>query len=271
MTHDHDPNRFTRRCALHTGGHALVAIATSTLLSGCSSASNAKAQAASAGMGAAGGPPASLPKSVAGIEIPDSSLARAAASLVYSAAPEQLYNHCMRTYVFAALLFEKMSRPFDRELAFVGSALHDLGLLDAFMSPTERFELDSADAARKFLQDHDVPSDRAELVWDAIALHTNVSIAARKAPEIAMVSLGAVMDAAGASLDQLSPQAVEEVIAAFPRLGFKAAAIQTMIALCEKKPDAQLLHPFADVGRRHIPGFVSPTIEDLMLGSPFAE
>lgn len=244
MTDDLDPNRFTRRCALHTGAQALVAITASTLLSSCSSASNAKAQSAGAGAasgtgagaggaGAGDAPPASLPKSVAGIDIPDSTLARAAASLVHSASREHLYNHCMRTYVFAALLFEKMNRPFDRELAFVGSALHDLGLLDAFMSPTERFELDGADAARKFLKDHNVPDDRAEIVWDAIALHTNVSIAARKAPEIAMVSLGAVMDAAGARLDQLSPQDVDAVVAAFPRLGFKAAAIQTMIALCE--------------------------------------
>lgn len=44
-----------------------------------------------------------------------------------------------------------------------------------------------------------------------------------------------------------------------------------MIAQCEKKPLAQVLHPFADVGRRHIPGFVSPTIEDLMLTAPFPE
>jgi hypothetical protein len=86
-----------------------------------------------------------------------------------------------------------------------------------------------------------------------------------------MVSLGAVMDAAGASLDQLPPEAIGAVLEVFPRLGFKAAAVQTMIALCEKKPDAQLLHPFADVGRRHLEGFMSPTIEDLILGSAFSE
>jgi len=276
MSKQLDSMQLTRRCAIQSGVHALLAVTASPLLTGCSGMSNAKAQGAGAGAGAAGAadsgtPPASLPKAVAGVDIPDSALARVAASLVSRAAPEQLYNHCLRTYVFSALLFDKLGRSFDRELAFVGAALHDLGLIDEFMSPAERFELDGADAALKFMKDNGASDSRAELVWDAIALHTNVSIAARKAPEIAMVSLGAVMDAAGLNLDQISPEAVEAVIAAFPRLGFKAAAVQTMVGLCEKKPQAQLLHPFADVGRRHLPSFASPTIEDLILGSPFSE
>ncbi len=139
------------------------------------------------------------------------------------------------------------------------------------MSPGERFELDGADAAMDFMQAHGVPQARAEVVWDAIALHTSAAIAERKAPEIAMVALGASMDAAGRNLDQLAAADVESVLDAFPRLGFKQAAIQTMTSLCEKKPLAQVLHPFAEVGRRHIPNFVSPTVEDLMLAAPFSE
>jgi hypothetical protein len=212
-----------------------------------------------------------LPASVAGVAIPDSRLARAAATLAHTASPQHLYNHVMRTYVFAALLFDQRGARYDRELAFVGCALHDLGLLDAYMSPNERFEIDGADAARRFMDEWHVAASRAEVVWDAIALHTSSGIAVRKAPEIAMVSLGASMDAAGLNLDQIPPTAVEDVLTAFPRLGFKQAAIQTIISLCQRKPLAQLLHPFAEVGRRHIPDFAVPTIEDLMLAAPFTE
>lgn len=45
----------------------------------------------------------------------------------------------------------------------------------------------------KFMQEHGVPQGCAEVVWDAIALHTNAAIAERKAKEIAMVSLRAAM------------------------------------------------------------------------------
>jgi hypothetical protein len=225
------------------------------------------------------GPPAArgeaagvtLPPSVAGVRIPDSRLARAAATLAQEASPAHLYNHVMRSYVFAALLFDRRGTRYDRELAFVACALHDLGLVEEYMTPTERFEVDGADAARRFLERWHVPPRRVELVWDAIALHTNSGIAARKAPEIAMVSLGAAADAAGLNLDQVSGDAVDAVLDAFPRLGFKQASLQTILSLCERKPFAHLLHPFAEVGRRHIPGFPVPTVEDLMFAAPFAE
>lgn len=212
-----------------------------------------------------------LPSSVAGVPIPNSRLTRAAATLAHTASPAHLYNHVIRTYLFAALLFDRRGTTYDRELVFVGCALHDLGLLEPYMSPTERFEIDGADAARRFMEQWHVPPRRAELVWDAIALHTNSSIAARKAPEIAMVSLGAAMDAAGSNLDQIPPTALDAVLDTFPRLGFKQASLQTILSLCEKKPFAQLMHPFAEVGRRHLTGFPVPTVEDLMLAAPFAE
>lgn len=216
-------------------------------------------------------PEFTLPESVAGIAIPDSRFTRAAAALVFNTSSLTLYNHCMRTFVFAALLFQSRGRRYDAELVFIGSALHDLGLVEAFMTPSERFELDGADAALRYLTEWGVPRERADVVWDAIALHTNGSIAARKAPEIAMVSAGAIMDAAGLELGELSADSVRQVLSAFPRLGFKQNAVETMIAICRKKPLGQLLHPFADVGRRHVDGFALPTIEDLILSSPFDE
>jgi hypothetical protein len=280
MTDEHPRARLTRRIALLEGAKTLAGLTAGLCLPACSADetsaqscadSDAGGSNCSAPDGAKTDPNFALPPPVAGIEFPDTKLTRAAAQLAFGASPEVLFNHCMRTYVFAALYFRGMGKTFDAELAFVGSILHDLGLVDAFMSPAERFELDGADAAMKLLTEWATPPDRAERVWDAIALHTNVAIASRKAPEIAMVSLGAVMDAAGLNLNALAVSDVEAVVTAFPRLGFKQAAVATMIHLCEKKPLGQLLHPFADVGRRHLPGFSSPTIEDLMLAAPFSE
>lgn len=284
MSNQRHPSPVSRRDALRRGA-SLVACATGLpLLAGSTPGSrtspphppgNVATPPAEPEPGPAADPPdaggATLPSSVAGVPIPDSRLARAAATLAYAASPAHLYNHVMRTYVFAALLFDRRGATYDRELVFVSCALHDLGLLEAYMSPTERFEVDGADAARRFLERRHVPPRRVELVWDAIALHTNSGIAARKAPEIAMVSLGAAMDASGLNLDQIPQTALDAVLDTFPRLGFKQAAIQTILSLCEQKPFAQLMHPFAEVGRRHLAGFPVPTVEDLMLAAPFAE
>jgi hypothetical protein len=281
MSDKHAGARLTRRGALLQGAKTLAGLTAGVCLPACSEAETSAQNCPGSDAGSSNCSAASdggkvdpnfvLPPPVAGIEFPDTRLARAAAELAFGASPQVLFNHCMRTYAFAALYFRGMGKTFDAELAFVGSVLHDLGLVDAFMSPAERFELDAADAAMKLMTEWATPPERADLVWDAIALHTNVAIASRKAPEIAMVSLGAVMDAAGVNLNALAADDVEAVLTAFPRLGFKQAAVETMIHLCEKKPIAQLLHPFADVGRRHLPGFSSPTIEDLMLAAPFSE
>lgn len=214
---------------------------------------------------------ARLPRRVAGIRIPDTKIAQAAADLALSASPEYLYNHCIRTYLFAALVFRQTSVRYDQELTFIAAALHDLGLVDEFMTPNERFEVDGADAAVRFLERWNVPARQAEVVWDAIALHLCTGIVTRKAPEIASVAIGAAMDAAGMGLTELAADDVAEVLAAYPRLAFKTSAVAGLISYCERKPSTLLLHPWESVARRHIPNLPLPFLEDVILSAPFLE
>lgn len=214
---------------------------------------------------------AAIPAMVAGIRIPDSTVARAAVELVRTVSSETLYNHCVRSYVFAALSFKTTATVFDEELVFIASMLHDLGLVDAYMTDTERFEVDGADAAVEFLRQWQLPEDKLDTVWDAIALHTSIGIVSRKRPDIAAVSLGSGMDMGGIGLDKLTQTDIDEVLQRFPRLGFKQDAVQTMLKLCTNKPFGTLMTAFAEVGRRHIPFFVVPTVEDIILLAPFAE
>ncbi len=212
-----------------------------------------------------------LPKTVAGIRIPDSRVARASAELALQVSPETLYNHCMRTYVFAALVFKRRGVAFDEELTFVAAALHDLGLVDAYMTPEERFEIDGADAARAFLEQHDVDEKFLETVWDAIALHTFASYVARKSPELMSVAVGAALDVSGRGIEELTREEIAAVLRAFPRLDFKRQSIATILHVCETKPLGTALTAFAEVGRAHIPGFAVPTLEQLFVSAPFDE
>ncbi|MFC6094205.1 HD domain-containing protein [Saccharothrix lopnurensis] len=213
----------------------------------------------------------SLPHPVAGLRPPDTALARQAMRFARDESSEILFNHVMRSYHFGALLLDRAGARYDRELLFIGSVLHDLGLVERFTSPTERFELDGADAARRFLRQRGVANDRVEVVWDAIALHTNATIAARKRPEIAAVAAGAGVDVGGRGLEDLDPADVAEVLAAYPRTGFKRDAVDTVLDHCRRKPTAYFTHPFAEVGRRHIPDFAVPTVEDVVLAAPFPD
>ncbi|KUL61594.1 phosphohydrolase [Streptomyces violaceusniger] len=257
--------KFARRTMLQHGAGIAAVGAISAL---ATTASTAPAAARTTG---AKSTPGTLPSTVAGVRIPDSGLAREAVTYAQKVCSGTIFNHSLRTYLFGALIFDRRGVTYDRELVFVAAVLHDLGLVEAFRTPTERFEVDGADAARRFLTERHVPAERAELVWDAIALHTNVGIATRKRPEIAMISVGSGMDFAGNDLEQLPSDALEDVLTTFPREGFKKNAIDTILSLCRTKPMAELMHPFAEVGRRHIPDFSVPTVEDLVLAAPFTE
>jgi hypothetical protein len=263
----------SRRAALGRGAGVAALGLTAVALTG---AAPAPAAAATPGRtrradGGSGSGSRVLPRSVAGIRIPDGEVAQRAAALAREASSGTLFHHVMRSYLFGCALFDARGITYDRELAFLAAVLHDLGLVEAYRTPDERFELDGADAAQRFLRAQRVPDDRIAVVWDAIALHTNVAIAVRKRPEIAMVSVGSGTDFSGNGIDRIPSGTLEEILAAFPREGFKQDAVDTMLSLCRTKPMSVLMHPFAEVGRRHLPDFAVPTVEDLVLAAPFTE
>ena len=105
------------------------------------------------------------------IRAPDSRIVRQAEELVRTISSEMLFNHVMRCYWFGELFAQQEGSKADRELMFLSATLHDLGFTDLGRGP-HRFEIEGANAARRFLLEHGTPSERAWRVWDNIALHT---------------------------------------------------------------------------------------------------
>src|ERR1700757_4516691 len=188
-------------------------------------------------------------KLVAGVTIPDTALCNAALDLLEASSPEFLCTHCLRTFVFGSIAVKSLGRTVvDEEAAFCGAVLHDLGLIPAYRGDN-RFEVDGADAARQFCTKHQVPQKRADLIWEAIALHTSPGIAIRLAGEIALVHLGAGLDFLGLGLDQVPPQVVEELLEKYPRMNFKAEFRNLLVEHCRNNPVAQILTWTDDIAR----------------------
>ena len=213
-------------------------------------------------------------KSVAGVKIPDTALCNAAVDLLEASSPEFLCTHCLRTYVFGSLAIKGINRKVgDEEAAFCAAALHDLGLVPDYIGDN-RFEVDGANAARKFCIKHKVSPERAELVWEAIALHTTGGVATRMAAEIALVHLGAGLELFGLGLDQMPPQIVEEVLEKYPRLKFKTAFRNLLVEHCRRNPAVEILTWADDVARTagcSLHGQPIPTASQLMSAAPFSE
>jgi hypothetical protein len=188
---------------------------------------------------------------ISGIKIPDSKMAREATELVREHQTEMLFNHSVRVYVFGAMKGIRQDLKFDSELLYVAALFHDMGLVDAYETEAKRFEVDGADAAREFLRSHGISEPKADLVWEAIALHATPGIPQYMRPEIALTQSGVLMDVLGAGFDEYTPQQRDQVIAAFPRHDFKNEFVQIQTRSALRKPQTT----FGTVNVEYIEGY----------------
>lgn len=158
---------------------------------------------------------------VAGIDVPDSALAREATEFIRDTEDELLFNHSRRVFFFGALQGRRRGLTPDAELLYVGAMFHDLGLTERYRDSQVRFEVDGADAARDFLTARGVDEADAAKVWLGIALHTTPGVPEFLAPEVALLQAGVEVDVVGVGREQLAPEVLAAVTAAHPRPQFK--------------------------------------------------
>jgi hypothetical protein len=157
---------------------------------------------------------------IAGIKAPDSRIARQAEELARAYSSDMLFNHVMRCYWFGELFARQEGAKIDSELMFLSAVLRDLGLTELASGP-HRFEIEGAGAARKFLVEQGVPDDRAQKVWDDIALHT-WDMNYLRGETSRLMQLGLAYDVVGVADARLDPADVAEVVRRYPRLKFKS-------------------------------------------------
>lgn len=203
--------------------------------------------------------------------VPDSLLAKEATDVLRAHSTDLLFNHSMRVYFFAAEQGRERKLRFDAELLYVAAAFHDLGLIRTFSSADERFEVDGANAARQFLETHNIAEDQVQAVWEAIALHTTPGIPKYMRPEVALLNSGVLLDVLGVGFDQFPVEVREEIVAKYPRTNFKKGFIQEYFAGFAHKPATT--YGTVNIGfcERFLPGFKSPNSCDLIAASPFPD
>jgi hypothetical protein len=211
------------------------------------------------------------PSPIAGIEIPDSTLANDATGFVRETESDLLYHHSLRVFVFGSLQGRRRGLPYDPELLYVGAMFHDVGLVEGHRSENDRFEVDGANAARDFLKQRGIPAEAVRVVWDAIALHTTPGIPEHKEPEVALVTAGVELDVLGLGYHDITDEQREQVLSALPRVDFKQQIIQAFGAGIAHKPQTAFGNVKSDVLERTLPGYRRPNFCELILASPFAQ
>jgi HD domain len=193
---------------------------------------------------------------ISGIRIPDSKLATEITQLVRDTETTLLFNHSSRVYYFGALAGQRRGLKFDAELLYAGAMFHDMGLMPAYSSAADRFEVDGANAARDFLRGHHISQQDIDLVWTAIALHTTPGIPQYMHPVVALVTAGVEMDVLGIDYPSFTDSDRNAVVKAFPRtVHFKEDILQAFYDGIKHKPETTFGNVKADVLADKDPAF----------------
>lgn len=207
---------------------------------------------------------------LAGVSVPDTPVISRAIEYAREHSEPYLFNHVMRSWLFAVALAQLNETAHDAEVLAVMTILHDLGLTKAVEGPL-RFEVEGANAARAFANRQGIDDRRGQLIWDGVALNSTPSIALYKEAEVALSTGGIALDWGGWGYDKLTKAQVEAIVDAFPRLEMKQRFTRAVCCIVETRPATTYDNFARDFGERFVPGYKPASIVDFLLNSPFKE
>lgn len=207
---------------------------------------------------------------VAGVHVPDTPVVGRAIEYVREHSEPYLFNHVMRSWLFAVSLAQRKQVGHDGEVLAVATLLHDLGLAKAF-SGSLRFEVEGANAARKFARNEGLDERRTQLIWDGVALNSTPSIGLYKETEVALCTAGIGLDWGGWGYEALAESQIAEIVDVFPRLEMKERFTRAVCGIVETRPSTTYDNFARDFGERYVPGYKRPSTVDLLMNSPFKE
>ena len=214
--------------------------------------------------------PGGAPQLVAGVSVPETPLIARAVEYARIHSEPYLFNHAMRSWLFAVCIAEQKKVVHDAEVLAVATLLHDVGLTKDF-GGTLRFEVEGANAARKFAQAEGLDERRAQLIWDGVALNSTPSIGLYKEIEVSLCTAGIGLDWGGFGYESLPSSRISQVVDAFPRLEMKQRFARAVCCIVETRPATTYDNFARDFGERFVPGYKSASTVDILMNSPFRE
>ena len=207
---------------------------------------------------------------LAEVAVPDTPLVDRAIEYARQKCEPYLFNHVMRSWLFAVRIGQKRNLANDAEVVAIGTVLHDITLNASFAGP-RRFEVEAADLVRAFATEAGLDNRRVQLIWDCVALNSTASIGLYKEPEVALCTIGISLDVVGLQYDQLAPDEIARIVAEFPRLGMKERFTQCFTHFATVSPETSYDNFVRDFGERFVPGYHPPSAVDWVQNAPFEE
>jgi len=207
---------------------------------------------------------------IGGVSVPDSPLTTEVLEYAQKLYEPYLFNHAVRSWLFAAKIGRLKGIDCDLEVVAVGTILHDIGLASG-VSGSNRFEVNGAAAATSFVNERGFSNRRSQLIWDLVALCSSPSLALHKEAEVALGTMGIGLDWGGFGLELIPSADMTEILRTFPRLKMKDKFAETCCHLVTARPETSSDNFLRDFGERFVPGYRPISAVDLLMNAPFEE
>jgi HD domain-containing protein len=137
-----------------------------------------------------------LPATIGRVPIPQDDVSRATWTWAQRSLPRYLLGHSIRTYCWGATIADHEGWAFDDQILWTSSLLHD-GALRRLPRNTMCFEIEGAEFARRFLEQHGLGAEAAERAAIAIILHMRAGVTLEDGVESVLLDRATGLDVRG--------------------------------------------------------------------------
>lgn len=168
--------------------------------------------------------------------VPDTAIARQATDWAVSLQPDFVHYHGLRSFAFGVALADYHNVRFDREMLYIASILHDISLASPECDGPGAFEVEAAGCAHRWLGEQGYDRDKADIIHEAMALHSAVCHTGPRDPEGVLLHLGAGVDVVGMQVMNIHADVRAKILRDYPRTGFVRDFGKLVADQADRKP-----------------------------------
>ncbi|WP_036506452.1 HD domain-containing protein [Nocardioides sp. URHA0020] len=169
---------------------------------------------------------------------PTTATAHAALEIARAHYSPALFNHCVRSYHFAADAGRRLGLEVDDELLFVAAVLHDIGLVAIFDSATEPFEQAGGHVAEIFTWGAGWSEARRVRTREVIVAHMADHVDAEVDVEGHLLGIATGLDISGRDVELWPTSVLVRALREYPRLDLTDVFAGCFDEQGRRKPDS---------------------------------
>ncbi|GLJ61337.1 cyanamide hydratase [Microbacterium barkeri] len=176
------------------------------------------------------------PAQIDALIAPPTPVAARAREVLEAWSPPELVRHCLRSWVWASTLGDALGLPYDAELLYVATMLHDLGLVAEFDADVVPFEAAGGAAGWAFAAGAGWPRARRERVQEIIVRHMWTAVDPDEDVESHLLEVATSLDVSGVAPEKWDAALLVAVESHLPRGAFSTDFAQRIHDQAERKP-----------------------------------